>query len=113
MLRTVICPICHSTNEMEGSSVGCYVLCGHCPHRFYVEATTLDGGMPPEESRTLPNVVPDYQAFERLLRAHDQGSRSVAEMLKGQLQLLLWLIALQAATGLLVLILAFQVWRHM
>jgi hypothetical protein len=69
--------------------------------------------MPPEESRPLPNVVPDYQAFERLLRAHDQGSHSVAEMLKAQQQLLLWLIVLQTGTMLLVLLLAFQVWRHM
>jgi hypothetical protein len=97
---------------MEDSSVGCYVLCRHCPHRFYVEAPTLEGGMPPEESRALPNVVPDYQAFERLLRAHDQGARGVVDTLKTQQQLLLWLIVLQAATGLLVLILAFQVWRH-
>jgi hypothetical protein len=112
MPRTVICPICRSTNEMEDSSVGCYVLCRNCPHRFYVEAPTLDGGMPPDESAPSPNVVPDYQAFERLLRAQDQGSRGVTDMLKSQQQLLLWLIALQAATGLLVLLLAFFVWRQ-
>lgn len=113
MPRTVVCPICHSTNEMEDSSVGCYVLCRHCPHRFYVEAPTLDGRMPDSEPNPTPNVVPDYQAFERLLRAHDQGARGVVEMLRTQQQFLLWLIALQAVTGLLVLILAFQVWRHM
>jgi len=107
MVKHLVCPICQTVNDVDASAVGCYVLCRNCPHRFYVPVPPLGEDLR-DEPQAPPSVVPDYKAWEQRLLSRAKGIEDVAFELSRQRVLVFVLLAMQVATGLMVLWLLFS-----
>jgi hypothetical protein len=94
MSKSMVCPICKSLNEIDESSIGCYVPCNHCPHRFYVPVPPL-GDEARQPTHAMPSVIPDYKAFEK---EGEERADELLEALHTQRTILWWLIVAQVAT---------------
>ncbi len=101
MKKTMMCPICRAANEVDESSVGCYVLCHNCPHRFYVPVPAL-GESFSDEPAPSPNVIPDYKAWDKKISSRDETIALLAGELRWQRSALLGLLAAQVLIGILV-----------
>jgi transcription elongation factor Elf1 len=110
MTKQMVCPICQTVNVVDESSVGCYVLCRNCPHRFYVPVPPL-GEKWSDESTPVANVVPDYKAWEKQMTSRAEGIEALAAELRWHRMLLLLLLAAQGVIGLMTLFLLYRASR--